>query len=262
VYAVGGDGILFDCLNGVIGLPNAELAAIPYGRANNFIRGFGKKSIFLFRDLNRQFAAPSIPLDVIRSGNIYALSFCTVGVTSQTILYTQQAQSYLEAGGPLTQWLGRRLYRSLYFLAGIPAFCNRRILMQRYDIEIDGEQFNGPFRGMLMANGCYYGDDQCPVPAAMPNDGLLDVVLACGSGPLRFLSRLPAYMRGGQDKYPDDFIMRKAREINISSDEPILVNIDDVVYYETSCKIEVLVNAVRFVDASNYGYRGGGGGRR
>ncbi|MDR0624169.1 MAG: acylglycerol kinase family protein, partial [Treponema sp.] len=42
VYAAGGDGILFDCLNGVVGFENAELAIMPFGITNNFVRSFGE----------------------------------------------------------------------------------------------------------------------------------------------------------------------------------------------------------------------------
>jgi len=62
VYAIGGDGILFDCLNGVMGIENAELASIPYGRTNDFIRGFGKNEDVFFKRLALQYNAPTIPL--------------------------------------------------------------------------------------------------------------------------------------------------------------------------------------------------------
>jgi hypothetical protein len=38
VYAIGGDDILFDCLNGIMGLSNVELAIKNHGDTNDFIR--------------------------------------------------------------------------------------------------------------------------------------------------------------------------------------------------------------------------------
>jgi diacylglycerol kinase family enzyme len=42
VYSIGGDGTAFCCLNGIIGLEGAELALIPYGVGNDFIRALVK----------------------------------------------------------------------------------------------------------------------------------------------------------------------------------------------------------------------------
>jgi hypothetical protein len=49
VYAVGGDGILFDCLNGIVGLRGVELGALPYGNTCDFPRAFGEEALPLFR---------------------------------------------------------------------------------------------------------------------------------------------------------------------------------------------------------------------
>jgi diacylglycerol kinase family enzyme len=69
VYAVGGDGILFDCLNGVMGIWNAELAAVPYGKQNDFVRSFGEGKQHIFRDIDSQVKAAARPVDVVRCGN-------------------------------------------------------------------------------------------------------------------------------------------------------------------------------------------------
>ena len=76
VYAIGGDAILYDCLNGIIGLKNAELGVIPYGLTNNFVRGFGKNAKDFFRNIEMQSKAASVPFDVIRCGNNYSLNYC------------------------------------------------------------------------------------------------------------------------------------------------------------------------------------------
>ncbi|MDR3088021.1 MAG: hypothetical protein LBU45_08775, partial [Azoarcus sp.] len=81
VYAVGGDGILFDCLNGTVGLPNAELGVLPYGRKNAFHRIFGRNNK-VFCSLEAQTAAPSVPMNVLYCGSNYALSCCLVGLES------------------------------------------------------------------------------------------------------------------------------------------------------------------------------------
>jgi len=51
VYAVGGEEILFDCLNGVAHFHNTQLASIPFGESNDFIKIFGEDKIESFRDI-------------------------------------------------------------------------------------------------------------------------------------------------------------------------------------------------------------------
>jgi diacylglycerol kinase family enzyme len=256
VYAVGGDGILFDCLNGIMGLTNAELGAIPYGRLNNFIRGFGKENKSRFRNIGLQVKSPAVPMDVIRGGNHYALSFCSVGITSLTILETQKFIEKMENDGALAKWLSRRLYTKLYWVGGIPAFFNRDVLQQQYEIEVDEERFEGSFRGILMANSPFYGGNRHPIPSAMPNDGEMDVVLARGAAPLHFLRVLPSYMRGRHKKFPDDFILRRTRKITMRSPDHIMINLDDQVFFDSSFTVELLPAAVRFIDVTEQGYQG------
>jgi diacylglycerol kinase family enzyme len=75
VNAVGGDGILLDCLNGIIIYSNTELAVVPYGVTNNFVRAFGEGREALFRDIGLQAISPAIPTDILKCGSNYAIDF-------------------------------------------------------------------------------------------------------------------------------------------------------------------------------------------
>lgn len=259
VYAVGGDGILFDCLNGVMSLEqreNIELAVLPYGRTNNFIRGFGRDCKSLFRDIRRQCGSSAIPMDVISEGTIYAFNFCTIGTESLTIRHTLELHASMEESGPIGRWLVRSLYEKLYYAGSIPACLNIKTLRQHYEINVDGEDLSGSYRGINIANGSFYGGSKRPVPTAMPNDGVLDILFARSAGRLRTLRLIPFYIQGLYDRFPGDFMLRRARRISVRSKIPILMNFDDLVFYSNSCSIEVLPGAVNFVDAAGQGYRG------
>jgi len=95
VYSVGGDGILYDCLNGLVGLPNAELAVIPYGKTDDFVRAFGEGKNKIFRDIKKQATANAIPTDIISIGNRYALNFCSAGFAPAVELkYDEMNKTY------------------------------------------------------------------------------------------------------------------------------------------------------------------------
>jgi diacylglycerol kinase family enzyme len=256
VYAVGGDGILFDCLNGVMGFPNVELGAIPYGHSNSFLRGFGRQNLPLFRNIASQVSAPAIPVDVMRSGTRYALNFCTVGIESEAVIITQRVRNYLRSGGPLAQWFNRTFYERIYFMSALPAIFNRRELHRYYDIDLDGEDLSGNYRGINAANGSWYAGTKCPVRSARPDDGLVDVLFARAGGPFRTLSLVPAYLNGNAEKFPRDFMVKRGRRLTIRSGYPLVICFDDLIFFDSSLTVELLPGALRFVDAGGQGYRG------
>jgi hypothetical protein len=68
VYAIGGDGVAFCCLNGIVGLPNAEPAVVPCGT------GSDKELISEMRNIAEQIKAPAIPAGSTDCGSLCALS--------------------------------------------------------------------------------------------------------------------------------------------------------------------------------------------
>ena len=61
-YACGGDGTLFEAVNGAFGHPNAEVAVLPLGSGNDFIRLFGTPEQFL--NVDAQVNGTPIELDI------------------------------------------------------------------------------------------------------------------------------------------------------------------------------------------------------
>ncbi|GMO43035.1 MAG: diacylglycerol kinase family lipid kinase [Treponemataceae bacterium] len=248
VYAVGGDGILFDCLNGIAGIPNAELASVPYGNGNDFVRAFGENKNSLFRDIQLQTNSPSIPVDIIHCGTRYALNFCTVGLESDAIMTS--IALYNSVAGKIRKF--RRLnflaYTLLFYMGGVKAVLNRRILNQRYEITVDGEDMSGVYGAVNIANGPCYGGDKNPVMTAMPNDGVLDALFfRCGSS-LRAMTLIGAYVRGGCLQLPKKyFTWKRLRKIDIRSDEPLLVDLDGETFFDTAITVEIIPAGIRFV---------------
>ena len=60
-YACGGDGTLYEVVNGAYGYPNCEVAVIPLGSGNDFVRLFGTKEQFC----NVEAQVTGIPLSLI-----------------------------------------------------------------------------------------------------------------------------------------------------------------------------------------------------
>jgi diacylglycerol kinase family enzyme len=47
VYACGGDGTIYECVNGVYGYPNVELAVYAIGTGNDFVKVYGGREKFI-----------------------------------------------------------------------------------------------------------------------------------------------------------------------------------------------------------------------
>ncbi|MDR2089374.1 MAG: hypothetical protein LBP73_08475 [Clostridiales Family XIII bacterium] len=253
VYAVGGDGILFDCLNGIVGISNMELAAVPYGNTNDFVRSFGEGKTALFRDIAKQVSAGTVKTDIIYCGSNYAMNFCTVGVESASIMHTMRLTHAFD-------WLirlSRRAVPILFIVGGIFGILDRRVREQEYSVSLDGLRTEGRYTTINIANGPCYGGDKSAVTSALPNDGALDILMLKSAklSQLRILKIIPRYLRGGYYRYPELFRYRRVRKAEISSNTPILVNLDGEVFFDTNIAVEVIPQAIDVVAVDGLEYK-------
>ncbi|GMO49461.1 MAG: diacylglycerol kinase family lipid kinase [Treponemataceae bacterium] len=244
VYAVGGDGILFDCLNGIAGFPNAELAAIPYGSSNNFIRSFGENNLAVFRNIEEQINAPIIPTDIMNCGNNYALNVCTLGMASY-------AHQYVMRYSPYVRGFYGIFINLLSYLGTMRGILDKKIIYHKYEIILDGVPLSGNFCNILIANGPRSGNNLSPVPQARPDDGELNVLAIQSDSAFSILRVMPSYWYC--KKHP--LITRfKAKNVVINSDEPMLTVLDGQLFYEKHISISVIPSAVKFVAVAGLSY--------
>jgi YegS/Rv2252/BmrU family lipid kinase len=255
VYAVGGDGILFDCLNGIVGMSNAELAAVPYGTANDVVRAFGEGKNSLFRNLILQKESPSIPMDIIHCGTRYALNFCAIGLESDAEMAT--IALYHKISGKIRKFrrLNFLVYTLLFYLGGAKAMLNRRLMGQRYTITIDGEDMSGMYWMINIANGPCYGGNKNPVATAVPNDGVLDAMFVRCAGIFEAISLIGPYLKGVCRRLPKEhFTWKRLRKIDIRSEEPLRVNLDGETFFDTALTVEIIPAGIRFVTPGGIGF--------
>ncbi|MDR1853335.1 MAG: hypothetical protein LBR05_00300 [Azoarcus sp.] len=244
VYAVGGDGILFDCLNGIVGLPNAELGTMPYGRENNFYHVFGHTDLQLFRALDAQTSAISVPMDTLYCGSNHALSYCLIGLES---VANASAKAMSERAG-LLRHIAPSLWRKMYVNWGyVGMMSSRSVFRQQYRVWVDDEDWSGQHASINIANSPWYAGDKTAVPEAKPDDGSLDV-LASGAvrvkDALRYMNK---YVRGGHAEIPEFFAYKRAKRVFVTSDTPLVLDLDGEVFYDKHITVEIKPNAVRIV---------------
>jgi diacylglycerol kinase family enzyme len=255
VYAVGGDGILFDCLNGIVGLPNAELAAVPYGHTNDFVRAFGEGLNGVFRNIALQAAASAIPTDILHCGSNYTLNLCAVGVEASVVFRAIDMQQKLK-NLPAFIKNSSRIYNACYYVGGAVALFNQKVLRQKYAISIDGEDISGAYASLNIANGPCYGGDKSAVVTAVPDDGFLDVILLKSTGTLRYLQMMLPYTKGRYYRFPTA-VLKRGKTISIRSKDPLAISLDGETFFDTNITVQLIPSAVKFAAPNNLPYKKG-----
>ena len=239
VYAVGGDGILFDCLNGMVGFPNAELTNVPYGNDNDFIRAFGENKKDRFRDIKSLSLAPSLPVDIINCGSNYALIEIHIGLIGQTMILAK------EMFKTIPEKLLRNHVSKAYMFCMLRALFNKNVMQQRYSMFMDGEDLSGNFCYLHAANSACNGETFVPSPYARPDSGKLEVIYVNTTSKISILKSAGDYNEGLFEKHKI-FERRQCRVLELQSDDIMSVSMDGETFYAQKIKLEIIPKGIKF----------------
>jgi YegS/Rv2252/BmrU family lipid kinase len=251
VVALSGDGLLGAMTDAVRELPGAVLGLVPGGRGNDLARVLG------------------IPEDPVGAAAVIA-----AGHTREMDLGLVEEVS---GGGPPRAFVGiasvgfdsdanRIANEAPSWLGGLVyAYGALRALASwrhaTFDVELDPPGEHRLLRGFSVgaANSRAYGGGMRAAPAAMLDDGLLDVVALGAIGKGRFLTRiLPRVFKGTHVEDPQVTVMR-AREIVLAADRPFTMYADGDPIGELPVRVRALPAAVRMLVPAGGGEAFGGG---
>jgi len=248
VYAVGGDGILFDCLNGMVDFPNAELTSVPYGSANDFVRSFGDDAVPAFRDIKSLSVAPARPMDIIKCGTNYALLAVNIGFIGLTVM---NANTILR--GDYARWVSR--YTSqIYSLAAFKAMINSEILRQYYTILMDGIDISGNYANIHIANVACDGGTYVPVPYAIPDDGELDTIFIRACNRTKVLTAIGDRNNGKFEKH-NVFKYDRCKTMDIKSEAPLCLQLDGEALFAKEITVEIVPSGVKVFAPEKMGFK-------
>jgi len=248
VYAIGGDEILYDCLNGIAELPNTELAVVPYGETSYFLRNFGEGKDALFRNIPSLVNhGGAIPTDIINWDVNYALNSCYIGLNSASAGKLREYKATLNKGSFIL------FSKITSFINNFLTIFDKQIAAQHYNITIDDNDFSGNYCLLHIANGPYYAGKATGLSKkARPDDGLLDVALIKASGLLRTAWALNRYSHG---KISSNCVILQAKKIKIQSDRQMWIQLDNEYIQDTDITISVVPHAVQMVVMDNLSYQ-------
>ena len=256
VYAVGGDGILFDCLNGMVDFPNAELTSVPYGNDNDYIRAFGENVYDRFRDFKKLAESTSRPVDIIHCGSNYAMLETHIGFVGQSVIIASDVFKRIP------EKLLRKNVSIVYLFCILKALFNDKIIRQHYEIRIDGEDFTGSYCNIHIACSACTGGSMILSPYAKVNNGLLEVIFINTSRKWDIIKTMGDYTKGHFEKH-DLFIHKRCRKIEVKSNAIMSVQMDGEAFHANELTLEIIPGGIKFfapddleiVDYSNMAYK-------
>lgn len=236
-YACGGDGTLYEVINGAVGHPNVEVAIVPTGTGNDFIKAFSSPEFF--SDIKRQLLGKPEALDLIRYNGRYCINVLNIGFDCDVV----QKVSEIKRSALVPSKLA-------YLFSVANVFT--KSFGTNFRIVIDNkETVEKEFTLMAVANANYYGDGFKVAPNALLDDGYLNLCLVDKVTRGQFAKLISQYKLGrhvdenGVSRYP--FIRyQTCKKILIESYQPLGVCADGEISPYKAVQIEVQPHAIAF----------------
>lgn len=211
IYSMGGDGTLFEVLNGLD--LDQILAVIPTGSGNDFYRLFKNLENYDIHDvIANTIKSDTTIIDYGIFNNTRFINTLSIGIDAKV---NDDAS---------------KMIRKTFVTKG-PAYIYsifKNVIVPKavkLDVTIDDKRFHDDFYITAIMNGQYYGNGKHSAPQALIDDGYLDVTLASKCKPHILYPRLIKYLNGQHLNDPY-FKILKARHIHVSSDDEMIYQAD------------------------------------
>jgi len=254
-------------VNGLAGHENAYFGFIPVGSGNDFVRNFDDPESF--KDIGRQFAAASKPIDVLKfrykkasAGNAASAAGSsisasgTAGVSDDDEYITRYYINGINIGFDGNTAILAHDLKNLPMVSGtfsyILALVNNLVKKKGENLRVtsDGQILHdGPLLLCTAANGGFCGGGFNSCPRAVLDDGLAELLIVNNITRRKFLSLVPDYKAGKlfEMKGTEGLIKYKqARNIKIEPLNGTMSFVADGEIFETgTIDIELVDKAIK-----------------
>ena len=240
-YACGGDGTLNEVVNGAYGFDNAEVACIPSGTGNDYVRCYPDAGDF--KSVSAQMDGNAVSSDVIRyitsdGRSRYCINMFNIGLDCNVVDLTAKMKKVPLVMGSLA-----------YFLSVLVMLIKKEgaDLKIEYD---DGFIYDDKLLLVAIANGIYCGGGVKGIPEAITNDGVMDVSLVKKTTRLDFVRLFGKYKEGTHLQDPrarELFIYKKSKQITVTPrNGKMKLCVDGEIMEAGKTFFEIVPNAIRF----------------
>lgn len=243
IYACGGDGTLNEVVCGAAGYENAAVTNVPRGTGNDFLKIFGSDYREAFSDLNALADGPQTAFDLIDCNGRVGINIVCAGVDARV---ASDVHKYKRL--PLVGGIGA------YILALIENVLFKGICRPT-TIRVAEETLVGESALVCVCSGRYYGGGFMPVGEAMPDDGVLDI-LVVGKVNLPIFARLVGkYAKGQYRKFPKYIRHFHGQEVIVSSEQEVVTVVDGEVMRAGEFCIRLSEKKINFFYPSTVDYK-------
>lgn len=234
VVVAGGDGTVNEALQGLAGQRHTALAVLPGGTVNVWATelGAGQRLEELAAEIAR---GRRRVVDLGLVNDRYFLMMASAGF---------DAQASAEVKGAVMKELKRKAGPLAYVVSAFrTAF---RFRVREATVEIDGEVVTGSLLMLIAGNTRLYGGVTEITYQARADDGLLDIVLLIGRGPLDLLRRGWSVLRR-RHHGDTGIVYRQARKAVLRPAQPLQIQADGEDIGLTPATFEVAPRALEVI---------------
>jgi YegS/Rv2252/BmrU family lipid kinase len=243
-YACGGDGTLNEIVNGAAGCRNAEVAFVPMGSGNDFIKSFDIPAE-CFLDIGRQLSGKPLPVDLIKYSEAasgtearYAVNMANIGFDCNVAANMARFKKMPLVSGPVA-----------YILAILLTVVRKEgaVLEIVFD---DGTAYNGGVLFAAIGNGAYCGGGLKGVPDAKVDDGLMDVCIVKDVARRTIISLISKYADGtyvDEERLKRFIIYKKCSRMTVKNNSPVKrMGVDGEMKPSEEASFEITPGAMMF----------------
>lgn len=234
IYACGGDGTLNEVVNGAAGYPNAAITCVPKGTGNDFLKIFGPDYRTIFYDLEALAVGPQASLDLMDCNGKLGLDVVCAGVDARIAADVHR-------------------YKDWRFLSGKGAYIVSLVenilfkgITRPMEVKMGDLDWRGDTAIVCICNGRHYGGGFMPVADAMPDDGVLDMLMVPKVSLFTFVRLVGKYAKGLYKNYPQLIRDYHGQSITYSSNQTITTVVDGEVMRDTSFTVRLSEKKVNF----------------
>ena len=243
VVALGGDGTVHEVVNGLMQVDAEKrpaLGVVPIGSGNDFAYANGiptSANQAMALALNGEASPIDLALMVAENG-MKAYIDNTIGIGFDAIVTIRSHRLPIVRG----------------FLMYLVAVLQTILLNSEpvhMKIKSENKKWEKDVFMLVLANGPREGGGFMMAPAARPDDGIMDYMIADNVSRLMQLRLLPEFMKGTQESF-DQVEIGQCQKVSLTSDKPLYIHIDGEIYTNFDSKlkgltVELLPNVLNVV---------------
>lgn len=232
VYSCGGDGTFNECINGGAGFDNIALAPFPVGTGNDFCRMFGDDAE-LYRNLSAIKAGSTHRIDAIDCNGRLSVNLCSVGIDARIGCNVHKYSKLPLIGGAG----GYVISAIVEMFRGIPMYMK---------IKSGNYEFEGQKTLACVCNGRFYGGGFNPCRYSMPDDGVLDIVIADRLNLFQFAGMIGKYAKGDGENLKVINVLH-GDSISFEFDREQVINLDGEAMYAEKVEMKLAEKCINLI---------------